>query len=176
MELCSPSLTLDAQALSARIGRLEEQLASGSFVAAPASQVQAAATEVLPEPEAAPVPTQKQEAPLAQTLPPDFWPEFVARILPVLPVQIRSFFAPNGPVSPRLKDGTLYLEAENKFVYDIVEKQDPAVLAEKATLLLGSPVRVRFTQKGAADLRQGDPLEELLQFGSSHRDIIKIDR
>ena len=178
MELCSPSLTLDAQALSARIGRLEEQLAAGVFTAAPAAvpaPMAERSEKEIPEESAAPAP-QRGEAPAEQTLPPDFWPEFVARVAPILPVQVRSFFAPNGPVTPRLKDGVLYLEAANEFVFNIVEQQDAAVFAEKAGLLLGSPVRVRVVRQGAASLRQGDPLEELLQFGRAHQDIVKINR
>jgi len=179
MELCAPSMSLDAQALSARIGRLEEQLASGSFVAAAAAPAAASAPEQSseePAKEKRPAPVPEKQAPAASTLPADFWPEFVARVAPTLTPQIRSFITTNGPVRPALRDGVLYLEAQNKFVFDMVEKQDTTILAEKASLLLGSRVRVKFVQQGASTVRQGDPLEELLQFGSAHQDIIKINR
>ena len=83
MELCSPALSLDASALSARIGRLEEALASGRLVAVPApaaepapEAVQPPAVPDLPTPEPDP---QAVPAP-SETLPPDFWPELMEKI------------------------------------------------------------------------------------------------
>ena len=45
INLCQPELQLDAEAINARLTRLEEQIASGALVAAPATSIQPAPQE-----------------------------------------------------------------------------------------------------------------------------------
>ena len=171
MELCSPSLTLDAQALSARIGRLEERLAAGAVPALLPEQAEPVReAPVSPEPEKPAAPKK----PAGEELPPDFWPEYLAAVGPELPQQIRGFFSPKGPFRPLLKDGCLLLEAENEFVVNIIG-QDALIqqtLSGKAALLLGRPVRVRLCVRGRHGPDRDDPMKELLAFGKEP-DVLK---
>ena len=105
MQLCEPSLRLDAQALDARISRVEEQLASGVLVkSAPKASGGDAFDDDRPpfpddadDPErgsAPPAQTQEQSsaAPQAET-PAGFWPALSEKLRASLPKKRRRFWA-----------------------------------------------------------------------------------
>ena len=85
VELCRPELSLDASALNARLTRLEDQLKSGAFVAAPKAAAQPEA-QTEPEEELPPIPDDSDAPPdaEAQQLAPvnsdSFWLELVGEI------------------------------------------------------------------------------------------------
>ena len=190
MQLCEPALRLDAQALNARISRVEEQLASGVLVRAapqtsgdeydddrPPFPNDADDPERGSAPPAAP-PVQAQPAPAAPKpeTPAGFWPALSEKLRAELSAKDRGFFAANGPLHPVLQgESTLIMAADNEFVLGMVKK--PAIeqlIREKASALLGRPVAVRFALKNRLSRVGDDPMDALVQFGQQHSDIFTI--
>ena len=190
MQLCEPALRLDAQALNARISRVEEQLASGVLVKAapqtsgdeydddrPPFPNDADDPERGSAPPAAP-PVQAQPAPAAPKpeTPAGFWPALSEKLRAELSAKDRGFFAANGPLHPVLQgESTLIMAADNEFVLGMVKK--PAIeqlIREKASALLGRPVAVRFALKNQVSNFGKDPMDALVQFGEQHSDIFTI--
>ena len=190
MQLCEPALRLDAQALNARISRVEEQLASGVLVKAapqtsgdeydddrPPFPNDADDPERGSAPPAAP-PVQAQPAPAAPKpeTPAGFWPALSEKLRAELSAKDRGFFAANGPLHPVLQgESTLIMAADNEFVLGMVKK--PAIeqlIREKASALLGKPVAVRFALKNQVSNLGKDPMDALVQFGEQHSDIFTI--
>ena len=190
MQLCEPALRLDAQALNARISRVEEQLASGVLVkAAPQTSGDEYDDDRPPFPDdaddpergsappAAP-PVQAQPAPAAPKpeTPAGFWPALSEKLRAELSAKDRGFFAANGPLHPVLQgESTLIMAADNEFVLGMVKK--PAIeqlIREKASALLGRPVAVRFALKNRLSRVGDDPMDALVQFGQQHSDIFTI--
>ena len=188
IRMCEPQLSLDVQALAARVSRMEEQLASGSFVK---SAAQAQATEdPAPYDEDRPPFPDDADDPLAQAQAPAepedepkpqkqaqtaFWPELCQRIREDLGVRERGFFAPEGPVQPVLRGNELILTCQNNFILDMVKKPETEALAkEKAALVLGRPVSVRFALQSQVSNTGEDPMDALLAVGRQHQDIFTI--
>ena len=187
MQLCEPALRLDAQALNARISRVEEQLASGVLVkAAPQTSGDEYDDDRPPFPDDADDPERGQlpEMPPAQPVPaapkPEtpagFWPALSEKLRAELSAKDRGFFAANGPLHPVLQgESTLIMAADNEFVLGMVKK--PAIeqlIREKASALLGRPVAVRFALKNQVSNLGKDPMDALVQFGEQHSDIFTI--
>ena len=187
MQLCEPALRLDAQALNARISRVEEQLASGVLVkAAPQTSGDEYDDDRPPFPDDADDPARGQlpEMPPAQPAPaapkPEtpagFWPALSEKLRAELSAKDRGFFAANGPLHPVLQgENTLIMAADNEFVLGMVKK--PAIeqlIREKASALLGRPVAVRFALKNQVSNLGKDPMDALVQFGEQHSDIFTI--
>lgn len=189
MQLCEPALRLDAQALNARISRVEEQLASGVLVkAAPQTSGDEYDDDRPPFPDdaddpergsappaALPVQAQPAPAPKPET-PAGFWPALSEKLRAELSAKDRGFFAANGPLHPVLQgESTLIMAADNEFVLGMVKK--PAIeqlIREKASALLGRPVAVRFALKNQVSNLGKDPMDALVQFGEQHSDIFTI--
>ena len=186
MQLCEPALRLDAQALNARISRVEEQLASGVLVkAAPQTSGDEYDDDRPPFPDDADDPARGQlpemppaqpaPAPQAET-PAGFWPALSEKLRAELSAKDRGFFAANGPLHPVLQgESTLIMAADNEFVLGMVKK--PAIeqlIREKASALLGRPVAVRFALKNQVSNLGKDPMDALVQFGQQHSDIFTI--
>ena len=186
MQLCEPALRLDAQALNARISRVEEQLASGVLVkAAPQTSGDEYDDDRPPFPDDADDPARGQlpemppaqpaPAPQAET-PAGFWPALSEKLRAELSAKDRGFFAANGPLHPVLQgESTLIMAADNEFVLGMVKK--PAIeqlIREKASALLGRPVAVRFALKNQISNLGKDPMDALVQFGEQHSDIFTI--
>ena len=186
MQLCEPALRLDAQALNARISRVEEQLASGVLVkAAPQTSGDEYDDDRPPFPDDADDPARGQlpEMPPAQPVPAPqaetpagFWPALSEKLRAELSAKDRGFFAANGPLHPVLQgESTLIMAADNEFVLGMVKK--PAIeqlIREKASALLGRPVAVRFALKNQVSNLGKDPMDALVQFGEQHSDIFTI--
>ena len=187
MQLCEPALRLDAQALNARISRVEEQLASGVLVkAAPQTSGDEYDDDRPPFPDDVDDPARGQlpEMPPAQPAsaapkpetPAGFWPALSEKLRAELSAKDRGFFAANGPLHPVLQgESTLIMAADNEFVLGMVKK--PAIeqlIREKASALLGRPVAVRFALKNQVSNLGKDPMDALVQFGEQHSDIFTI--
>ena len=170
LQMCRPELQTDTQSLNARIGRLEEQLASGSI---------SIKREQPPKPEERepekPQPQEEQPTKQPQQQPATFWPELAASIGAELGAAERGFFAPNGPITALLSDSTLTLTAQSQFVLDMIRRKEvESVIRTKAAAFFRKPVAVRFTLKGQADFGGDDPLDELIAFGGQRKDIFTI--
>ena len=185
MQLCEPSLRLDAQALDARLSRVEEQLASGVLVKKTAEDDTAGdgyeddrppfpddaddpARTAAPQPE--PQPDPQPQAPAG------FWPALAEKLHAALPKSISSFFIVDGPIHPILQGDTLLMAANTEFVLDKVKKTTniESVIREKASAILGRPVAVRFVVKDRMARFGNDPMDALVQFGEQHSDIFTI--
>ena len=194
LQMCQPQLSLDAQALSARIGRVEEQLTSGVVVSAvqPREAPKTAVPEDMDDGERAPMPDDADDPMRGAVLPQEadnvpaqnpaqpaddvsFWPELAQSLRAELSVRERGFFAPNGPVTPILTGDTLTLAADTDFVLNIIRKPEvQALVQKKASAVLGRAVGVRFALKGQVTQSGNDPMDALVAFGERHEDIFTI--
>lgn len=183
IELCQPELSLDAEALNARLTRLEEQLKSGSFIQAPAQQPPQPALpegqeerppmpddgDAPPDP-AAPMPERPDDTPIG------FWSELCAAARKELKPPVSGFFAasPNAPVQGVLAGGRLELRCANAFTAQMIERREVLeVVSRKAGVILGKPVQtvvVDLSAKPASNPR----LAQLVDFGRAHSDIVTI--
>ncbi|MBP3314034.1 MAG: DNA polymerase III subunit gamma/tau [Oscillospiraceae bacterium] len=181
MELCNPALSQDVRALSARVGKLEEQLATGAFVTAPIPTP----AQVAPAPAEQPAPTAelptdapapKKETPPApandDTLPADFWAEFRGSLKADLHEPYWSLLA---QFTPTLKNGILSLEGP-AFAVATLQGADQNLFSQKASALLHRPITVKITGAGEKRPQGDDPLKDLLQFGANHEDIFTITK
>ena len=184
VQLCQPELSLDAKDLNARLTRLEEQVKSGSFVAAaPEKKQQPPAREDLderppmPGDEDAPPGEEEPPAPRDDT-PVGFWSELCANVRKELKPPITGFFVatPNAPVRGALVGDRLELRCGNDFTAQMLDRPDVLeVVSRKAGVMLGRPVRavvVDMSAKPANNPR----LEQLMNFGRAHSDIVTIKK
>ena len=197
MQLCEPSLKLDAQSLGARVSKLEERLATGNFTPAKQTAKAENAQDDNEDDDRPPFPDDADD-PLAGLAPPmdareaekpqekpasngaqeeldRRWPELAASLREGLGVRERGFFAPGGPVRPRLKGDTLILTAPSQFVLDIIKGPNvQKIAAEKANAFFGHPMQVQFALAGQLDASGKDPMDALLALGEEHSDIMTI--
>ena len=197
MQLCEPSLKLDAQSLGARVSKLEERLATGNFTPAKQPAKAENAQDDNEDDDRPPFPDDADD-PLAGLAPPmdareaekpqekkatdgaqeeldRRWPELAASLREGLGVRERGFFAPGGPVRPRLKGDTLILTAPSQFVLDIIKGPNvQKIAAEKASAFFGHPMQVQFALAGQLDASGRDPMDALLALGKEHSDIMTI--
>ena len=185
LEMCQPELNLDAKALNARLTRLEEQIKSGSFVAAaPQKKAKQEAPEDLYDDDRPPMPGDEDAPPLEEEIPAPrpseapagFWPELGCAVRKELKPPISGFFAPtpNAPVQGALLGDTLELRCGNDFITKMLDKPEILeVVSRKTSAMLGHPTRVTVVDMTAKPA--GNPrMEQLMQFGRDHSDIIKI--
>ena len=191
LELCQPELSLDAKALNARLTRLEEQLKSGNFIAAaaarPAQQAAPPKAETdydedrppMPGDEDAP-PMEGEETPMPQPrqseAPMGFWSDLCSAVRKELKPPISGFFvaSPSAPVQGALLGDQLELRCSNDFTAKMLDKPDLLeVVSRKAGAMLSRPVRAVVVDINARPA--GNPrMEQLMQFGREHSDIVKI--
>ena len=181
LNLCQPELSLDAEALNARITRIEDKINSGDL------QVKVMPKSVpadLDDDERPPLPYDIDAPPaFEEELPPPrndapvgFWSDIVSAAKKELKPPAVGFFSttPDSLIKGILQGDKLILECSNGFVLEAVNKpQILAVVAQKASAKLGRPIRVVPTDKNA-NPRNNAHMEQLLQFGRDHSDIIKI--
>ena len=192
LNLCQPELQLDAESLNARLTKLEEQLRTGQFVMAAQPQKKAPVPEDLddvppmPGDEDAPPPTDEDipsmmpmsapapvpAAPVAAT----FWADLLAAVRKELRPPASGFFiqTQNSPIKGALKGSRLELRCINTFVAQALDRPDILeVVSRKASAMLGRPISIQLVDlsaKPAANPR----MEQLLNFGKEHADIVKI--
>ena len=178
LNLCQPELRLDAEALNARLNRLEEQLRTGAFVAkTPTAPEPEPEEELPPMPDDEDAPPVEAEPPLpVEEAPVGFWTDVAGAVRKELKPPVSGFFAPtpNAPVQCRLQGRELALECAVSFVYECVNTPEILQLVgRKAADRLGYPVTVRAEDRTAKP-KNSTRMEQLLQFGRRHEDIIKI--
>ena len=188
LNLCQPELSLDMESLNARLTRLEDQLKSGKFVvAATAPQTKAVPEDLdderppMPDDDDAPPMPGDEDVPPAREpeAPPvaaSFWTELLAASRKELKPPASGFFVPtqNSPLKGALKGSKLELRCMNTFVAEAINRPDILeVVSRKASAMLGKPISVSvvdMTAKPAANPQ----MEQLLNFGRAHSDIVKI--
>ena len=173
VNLCQPELKLDAESLNARLTRLEDRINSGDVVvqSVPVTQIQPAA-EQLPLPVDKEEPSEEPEIVESDEVPEGFWTEICAHIRKELKPPVSGFFAPNGPVQGVMKGNAIVLVCANSFTKTIVDKPEVlALVAQKVSAKLGRPVKATVTDKTNT---RSEQIEQLLQFGRNHSDVINI--
>ena len=178
LQMCEPALDLDAQAINARLSRVETALASGVLPAAQKprhpQETSVAEDEAAEAPkEAAPV--RKTEEAAEEELPVSFWADLVSAVRKWRP-SLGSCFNTNEPrfLTPSLRGGLLELAALSDYVKTVADQDDVReFVAQQASALLHRPVRVRFTLKGGRSGRE-DPLNGLLAVSRAHPDVFHI--
>ncbi len=188
LELCQPELSLDAKALNARLTRVEEQLKSGAFVAAAPAQKKKTAPQIeedydddrppMPGDEDAPPGEEEPPASAPSEAPMGFWQDLCAAVRQELKPPAMGFFAGSSgaPVQGALVGSTLELRCTNRFVAETLDK--PAILelvSRKAGAMLNRPIRAAVVDINARPA--GNPrMEQLMQFGRAHSDIVRIKK
>ena len=185
MHLCDMQLSLDARDLSARISRVEEDLAlrmqelerkiaSGSIVVSSAPPAEDIWDEEAPPPwddaDAPPDPNAPEPTQTADAEPQDdTWQKIKERALPEIPAMVRCFWENN--VSGTIRGDELILTPLNSMVKGQVDKpQYLDIIRKKAAFVMGRPIRVRFGDSGKS--AQSDPLlalaKEMQGFDNMH--------
>ncbi len=186
LEMCQPELNLDAKALNARLTRLEEQIKSGSFVAAaPQKRERREVPEDLYDDDRPPMPDDSDAPPAMEEevpqnrpneAPAGFWPELCGAVRKELKPPIVGFFAttPNAPVQGALVGDVLELRCANDFIAKMLDKPELLeIVSRKASAMLTRPVRVAVVDMTAKPA--GNPrMEQLMKFGREHSDIVNI--
>ena len=181
INLCQPELSLDVQSMNARLTRLEEQIATGTFVQAKpanvkqeaASEEKKPATQQLPVAEQTPQPCPQPEA---SKVPVGFWTDLGASIRQELKGPMMGFFSFNSTsgVSGALQGDKLVLRCENTFVFDAINKPEILeIVSRKASARLGRNVKAEAVDASAQPVKN-DKMAQLLSFGKAHHDVIKI--
>ena len=176
VSLCQPELQLDAKSLNSRLTRMEEQIKSGAFTVRQ-SPVATEITEDLPTvPE--PVPAEPEPIDIQQVAeqmdesPAGLWLDVCAQMRSELKPPVSGFFGPNGPIQGILKGNTFLLLCTNDFAKTVVDKPEILeMVSRKVTAKVGRPIRAVAADKNNAKSQQ---MEQLLQFGRDHADIINI--
>ena len=177
INLCQTELSLDGEALNARISRLEEQIRSGVAVApVPAPEMKKEKpTTPAPKAEAAPAPKTEAPAQAVTEAPVGFWTEVAAQMCRELPMPlIRGYLAPgpNAAVQGVLMGDRLELRCNNSFVLESINKPEVLQLAaRKASAILGRQVQAVAVDKLKV---ASDGMDHFLQFGREHPDFVKI--
>lgn len=174
MQLCEPSLNMDAQALNARLSRLEDKIAAGNFTVALSPQQ--FEEEAPPPPDDADAPPVEQSAP--QSVPDDgFWQTLVEKLRAELKPPAKGFFtlSETAPVHGALQGNQVTMYAASDFIKQMIDKPEVLqIVREKASAIAGRPVLARVMMQG--EQAGEDKFKQLLKFGSEHSDIIHINR
>jgi DNA polymerase-3 subunit gamma/tau len=186
ISLCQPELELDAQSLNARLSRVEEQLKNGIIAAPPAPQTSsedpdeelppfpgdedAPPAEDVPAPKPAPKPAPGDEAPVG------FWADLVTSLRTELRPPVSGFFttSPNALVRGGVNGNRVILVCSNSFTLEMINKPELlALVGRKASTILGRNVTaVAVDQSARPD--SDEPMEQLMNFGRAHSDIVTI--
>ena len=191
LNLCQPELHLDAEALNARLTRLEEQLRSGQFVAAQPRK-KAVPEDLddecppMPGDEDAPPPGDDDvppmpdapapQPPAAAQAPAAFWADLLGQVRKELRPPASGFFAqaPGSPLKGALRGSTLELRCAIPFVAQTIDRPDILeVVSRKASSLLGRPISVVVVDLSAKP-GTNPRMAQLMNFGKEHSDIINI--
>ena len=177
VNMCQPELEVDTESLIARLTRIEDQIQSGCFnVIAPVEPLSSVPEQVAtPQITDTTVP-DKQEPVFVDQAPVGFWSDVSAAIRKELNPAVAGFFitSPNAPVRGILAGDQLILACDSKFVVDMVNKPDIlALVSRKASAKIGRPLRVSVIDDADLD-KKNEQMEQLLDFGRAHSDIITI--
>ena len=179
LNMCEPGLSLDAQAMNARLSRVEEQLRNGVIVTGKSS-AEPYENDVPPIPDdddALPLPDETQIEHLpGGDAPVGFWSDLVTAVRTELKPPLSGFFVstPNAPIQARVEGHRVVLLCSNAFTLEMVNK--PALLelvSRKASGILGRNVRA-IAADAAAKSGMSANMESLLEFGRAHQDIVTI--
>ncbi len=178
VSMCQPELELNAEALNARLTRLENQIRSGDITVQKTAVAEVQQTE---EEERPPAPDDSDAPPeFAQTetveTPVGFWTDIAAEVRNELKPPLMGFFATsaNAPVQGVLRGDKLVLMCSAPFIKDMINKPEVLELIEnKASARVGRKICVVAEDRNSSAAKSSQ-MEQLLQFGRDHSDIVNI--
>ena len=107
-----------------------------------------------------------------------FWSDLCSGVRKELKPPISGFFAvsPNAPVQGALLGDKLELRCTNDFIAKMLDKPEILeVVSRKAGAMLNRPVRAAVVDMNARPA--GNPrMDQLMNFGRAHSDIVKIKK
>ena len=183
VQLARPELSLDARDMNARLTRLEDLIKSGKIVAPAPGEPARSPAEPRKEPEEEerpPLPDDGDAPPLPeeeprQTVPDSFWVELLGDVRSQLKPPASGFFVatPGSPLRGVLKGDRLEIRCANAFAAEIIGTPEILrIVSDKATARLGRPVTALVVD---VTKNAGSPkMEQLMNFGRAHSDIVKI--
>ena len=185
LQLCQPELNLDLEAVNARLTRVEDQLRTGAFtMPVVPNKANAPLPEDVDDDERPPMPDDSDAPPLGDDMPQPpvneapmgFWTDLVAAVRKELKPPAAGFFvaSPNAPIQGALVGDKLELRCSNSFTKETIDKPHVLeVVTRKASAMLGRPVRTAVVDLSA--MTAGNPrMEQLMNFGRNHSDVVKI--
>ena len=179
LRLCEPEAELDAEAINARLSRLENKIASGMLTAQPLPEVPKQEIEEIPpweEEERPPMPEDAPPEPANEPVSDSAWPQLVQRLRTVLrPPALGMFSVSEGaPVQGRLTQNELILTITADFAESVINKPNVLqTIAEVASAQAGHPVGVRISRGGEEKKSNGN-FDRLLSFGAEHPEFIEL--
>ena len=182
VNLCQPELSLDAEALNARLTRIEDKIATGTFAVAekPAGKKPSEPEDddrpPMPDDWDAPPDPNEPPAPMVSEAPAGFWMDVAAAVRKEVPRTLMGMFCATevAPIHGILRGDELILECDNPFVAESVSKPNIlAIVGTKASAKLGRPIRVKVVDRTARPKNTAQ-MEQLLNFGRAHNDIVNI--
>lgn len=177
INLCQPELQLNAEAINARLTRVEEQLRTGILPAAPAPEPVPAGSEPDSPGEICAEAPPEEEADIPDDAPIGFWTDVAAAVRKELKPPLSGFFSAteNAPVQCVLHGSKMVMRCANAFTLEMVNRPEViAAVARKASAKLGRQVQVTAVDGTRMDAG-GKQMEELLSFGRAHGDVVKIN-
>lgn len=178
IRLCEPEAEMDAQALNARITRLENKIASGLITLAQREPEEAPWEEEKP-----PIPTEPPPSvefscePIPDDTPVGFWPRLVEQVRPQLRLPALAMFVAgeNAPVVGSVRNGVLYLEPRALVAEKLVSRPEVLqIVRECASGILGKPVRVQIGKSGEGPVTNNESFDRLVHFGQAHGETVDI--
>ena len=182
VNLCQPELSLDSEALNARLTKIEDQIATGAFTVAekPAAKKEPEFEDddrpPLPGDDDAPPDPNEPPAPMVSEAPAGFWMDVAAAVRKEVPRTLMGMFAvsENAPIRGVLHGDELILECANPFVAEAINKPEIlTIVGTKASAKLGRRIRIKVIDRTARPKKTAQ-MEQLLNFGRAHNDIVKI--
>ena len=177
LNMCQPELSLDAKALNARLTKLEEQIKSGQILCESVPQV------------TSPDPKQEEQTPVLSdvqpavedtvvdydTTPMGFWTDLAAAVRSELRPPESGFFVAtaNSHIQAVVVGDTVELRCIPFVIPRINQPNILQLVARKAGAILGRRVMVKVVDASTAP-SSNVKMEQLLNFGRSHSDVIKI--
>ena len=179
VNLCQPELDPDMDGVLARITRLEDQIKSGIAISsAPVSTVAVQETvsveEVAPYVETAA--TDISISDVESEAPVGFWADIVTAVRSEINTPAGNLFTTSSesPVKGVVQGERLFLVCANTFTKEIINKPEIlALVARKASAKLGRPMQVSVVDKNMT-ISSTKQMEQLLDFGRAHSDVISI--
>ena len=182
VNLCQPELSLDSEALNARLTKIEDQIATGAFTVAekPAAKIETEHEDddrpPLPGDDDAPPDPNEPPAPMVSEAPAGFWMDVAAAVQKEVPKTSLAYFGtdPRFAVQGVLFGDELVLECPGQFTMDNINKPEIlSIVATKASAKLKRNVRIKVIDRTARPKKTAQ-MEQLLNFGRAHNDIVKI--
>jgi len=180
LRLCEPEADMDAEALNARLSRLENKIASGMLTVQTAAplpkQEESEASPPWEEEELPPVPEEAPPEPDDEPVGDGAWQQLVQRLRTVLrPPALGMFSVAEGaPVQGRLTRDELLLTISADFAESVLNKPNVLqTIAEVASAQAGRPIKVKLSRGGEEKKANGN-FDRLLSFGAAHPDLIEL--